>query len=156
MKGGKIAAAAARTTTYIIDDFTQKAIIVQSTLITTFFILLAIFIFLCIRACQEERAYNLEEIDALHQLDYLIHLLDELEQNLKVDKDKLSFDKQVIHLYRYIELHKEFVNQLDRFHDWLNEADQEMKDGNNKSKSKPGRDFVNLWNQQLRDWGWID
>lgn len=155
MNGGKTAATAARTTIYIIDDFTQKAIIVQSILITTFFILLAIFIFLYIRACQEERAYNLEEIDALDQLDFLIQLLDDLEENLKVDKDKLSFDKQIVHLYRYIELHKEFVNQLDRFHDWLNETDKKLDEEAN-GRNKPGRDFVNLWNQQLRGWGWID
>lgn len=166
------AATAARTTTYsyISDDFAQKAIISQSIIATALLIALTMAICLYIRTCQVERTVKkhyrmleLEEIDALDQLDYLIQLLEGLDRNLKVDKHKLKYDKKVMHMCRYVEIRKEFLNQLAWFHDWLNDmddkdkiVDRDMVKQKFNENSKPGRYFVNLWNQQLISWGWIN
>jgi len=115
-------------TLYIIDDDThQKLTIILSNLILCIVTLAVIMLFSHIKEYQVNRSVNLEEATQIHQIDYLINLLDRQEEMLTMDfrlGDDLYLSGATGALDEglresYMKLNEDFALQLDRMHEMM-------------------------------------
>eukprot|EP00580_Thalassiosira_gravida_P009486 CAMPEP_0201644920 /NCGR_PEP_ID=MMETSP0493-20130528/31067_1 /ASSEMBLY_ACC=CAM_ASM_000838 /TAXON_ID=420259 /ORGANISM="Thalassiosira gravida, Strain GMp14c1" /LENGTH=169 /DNA_ID=CAMNT_0048119735 /DNA_START=255 /DNA_END=764 /DNA_ORIENTATION=- len=114
------------------DDTHQKLTIILSILILCVITLAIIVLFFHIKEYQVNRSVNFEEATQIHQIDYLINLLDRQEEMLTMDfnmgedyiltHDDLSGATGVLdkgERERYFKMNEDFVLQLDRLHEMM-------------------------------------
>lgn len=132
MSGGKNGGSLQRE-----DDYIIKVMILLSMLIICLGILGIISLFNLIRNYQEERNEKFEESSQFDQIDYLIHLIDEQEKILNMEMTGHTNKDIETKLERYLDLHKEFSDQLDSLHEMMvgmskNEFDVKVKGKKNE------------------------
>mmetsp|Transcript_25346 Transcript_25346/g.54517 ORF Transcript_25346/g.54517 Transcript_25346/m.54517 type:complete len:142 (-) Transcript_25346:165-590(-) len=102
-----------------IDESTIKAMVVLSIMIICIGILGIVAIYSLIKDYQEERKEEFEESSQFDQIDYLIHLIVEQEKILDLEMEGQSKIDIENKLERFLDLHKEFSDQLDNLHEMM-------------------------------------